>query len=324
MNKTSWTNGAALAVALGLTLVLAWDRTAVTRPATVAGPMMRHSARARVPLPGGGEGLPDATGHPVPLRPYNRIVSSSALTDRLLIELAEPDRVLAFSATGANSSPWAYQLAGKATVDALGPIEAVIALKPDLFLMNSFTAGGRVAKLRAAGIEVFDLGQLRGLATVLPMAETLADLLGHPERGQQFALSLERRMRSVAAGLPAQTPRRRALYLAIIGPRIFGGSTGTSYHDVITHAGLVDAAAGHFADWPGFSSEQILELAPDIIVTKDGMGPALCAYPGMGRLTACRSPGGVIELPAGLLDEPGPAMLDAAEALFARAYPDRP
>lgn len=323
MNRASWANAGALAVAVAVSGAFAMGgdygrgRGAVRTAAELAG---GDGGPRLVPAPGGGMGLVDATGQVVPARPYRRIVSTSTLTDRLLVELVEPDRVLAFSAAGARHSPWAYQYAGKRAVEGLGPVEGLIAMKPDLILMTSFGGGGRVAKLRAAGIEVFDFGELRGVTSLVKVSETLAVLLGHRERGVRFARAFERRLAAVARPL-ADRPRRRALYVAVIGPNLYGGTTGTSYHDVLAAAGLIDVAAGRFKDWTKYSAEQLLELGPELIVTKTGMGRALCVFPGLEHIPACEVPGRILELPPGLLDEPGPAMLDAAETLFALAYP---
>jgi iron complex transport system substrate-binding protein len=318
MSRTSLFNAAALTAAVLCAGGLAWP-TERGGPARLA-LAPAEEARARpVPLPGGGMALPDASGHLVPLRPYRRIVSTSLLTDRLLVELGEPDRVLAFSAAGARGSPWSYQYAGKPAVEGLGALEPLIDLRPDLVLINSLGGPGRVDKLRAAGIEVFDFGEMRGLATLGPTAEAMAVLLGHPERGVRFARAFARRMAAVAAAVPV-TRRHTAIYLAVIGPALYGGTVGTSYHDVLVAGGLIDAAAARYRDWPAYAPEQLLALAPQRIVTKLGMGGPLCHYPGLDRLPACRTPGAVVELPAGLLDEPGPAMLEAAERVFAAVY----
>jgi iron complex transport system substrate-binding protein len=130
-------------------------------------------------------------------------------------------------------------------------------------------------------------------------------------------------MRAVAAGL-GDRRRHTAIYVAAIGPAVYGGTVGTSYHDVLEAAGLVDAAAGRFRDWPAYSAEQVIALAPEHLVTKAGRGSALCHHPGLDRLGACQIAGGVIELPDALLDEPGPAMLDAAEALYQVVYGHQP
>jgi len=305
--RVTWANGVAFVAALVLTAAVAWQ----PRQSLVA--IADESA----------DDLTDSAGHVVARREYRRIVSTSMMIDRLLVEMAEPDRIVAFSGAGARVSKWAYQYAGKATLESLDDSERIIALKPDLVLANSFGRMGHVAKLRAAGIEVFDFGEPRGVTALLSTARRLGALLGSPERGERFARGFERRLGNVAARR-GERPRRSAMYVSVVGTRLFGGTVGTSYHDVLTAAGLEDVAARSFRDWPDYSAEQMLALAPELVVTKDGMARALCAYPGLDSLPACRPSTvpvpRIVELPAALLDEPGPVMLDAAETLFDKVY----
>jgi iron complex transport system substrate-binding protein len=305
VKRATLANTCALALALALTIQLG------------RGPGRGGSLGRRAAV--GGESLSDATGHPVPLQRYTRIVSTNLVTDRLLLDLAEPDRILAFSRAAAERPQDGYRYTGKLVVDGFGPVEALIALRPDLVLTNSFGTPGRAAKLRSAGIEVFDLGELRGVSSLVKATTTLADLLGQPERGRQFARTFVQRMNNVAAGL-AGRPRKTALFLSIIGNQVQGGTAGTALHDILTAGGLVDVAATNYRDWPAYSAEQLLALHPDLIVTKQGMSAAVCAFPGADLLPACDEPDRIIELPAELLDEPGPAMLEAAEAIYHLAY----
>lgn len=317
--RAHWANGAALLAALGLAIAGGYDPT--PRRSHDQAPVAMVTSVKRLPLPGGGEGIADASGRVVPLRDYRRVVSTNLLSDRLLLELSEPERVLAVGPASAENSPWRWRFSGKLVVDGMGPIEAIVALKPDLVLMNVFGTEARSEKLRNAGIEVFNLGQLRGLATLLPTAEVVGELLGDGQRGRQFAQTFQGRIQRVAAPL-GNRPHRRAIYLTVIAGNIYGGSRGTSYHDVLTHAGLIDAAAqaGH-VDWPQYRPEQVAAIDPELIVTKDGMAEAVCTHPGLDRLRACRSPGHVVTLPEAVLEDPGVGMLDAAERLFALAYP---
>jgi iron complex transport system substrate-binding protein len=303
MKHATLANTCALALAIALTIHLG-----------------RGHSQGRGPTDSRGRtSLVDSTGHPLPPRHYTRIVSTNLVTDRLLLELAEPDRILAFSRAAAERPQDGYRYMGRPIVDGFGPVEALIALRPDLVLTNSFGTPGRSAKLRSAGIEVFDLGELRGVRSLVGAAETLAELLGQPERGRSFARTFVQRMNSVAAGL-AGRPRKTALFLSIIGNQVQGGTTGTALYDVLTAGGLVDVAAARCRGWPAYSAEQLLALAPDLIVTKQGMSAAVCAFPGADHLPACHEPDRIVELPAELLDEPGPAMLEAAEAIFRRVY----
>ncbi|HEX3765171.1 MAG TPA: ABC transporter substrate-binding protein [Kofleriaceae bacterium] len=310
-------NAAGLGAALAVALVAA-SYGAHPAPAAARPPL---AAVETVALPGGGRGVRDATGEVVELRPYRRILAASTVADRLLHELAEPDRIVAVTAFGRAESPWAYQQADKPTLAGVDDLEAVLALAPDLVVLNSYGATGKVTRLREHGIAVFDLGEMRGAAVLVRDIHVVATLLGHPERGQRLAASWQRRFAAVAAALGSR-PRRRAVYVATYGGKLFGGTRDSSYGDVLTAAGLIDAAAAAgYRGWPQYAIEQLLGLDPELIVTKPGMPGELCRIPGLDRLRPCRLPGGFAEVEAAVLDDPGLPMLDAAEAIAAAAYP---
>jgi len=78
MNRNSVANLVALLAALTLALLVAWPRSdGAAAPARIVSSRLGPAARA-VPLAGGGLGVPDASGHLVPLRPYQRISSASS------------------------------------------------------------------------------------------------------------------------------------------------------------------------------------------------------------------------------------------------------
>jgi iron complex transport system substrate-binding protein len=251
--------------------------------------------------------------------PYRRIASGSIVGDQLLLALAEPERIVALSSYGRARTASPHLYGRRPTLAGLTPLESLLALRVDLVLVSQISAGAELARARSAGVRVFDLGPMRGLATLLPNITSVATLLGDPARGQRHAAELTRRMRAVAADI-APERRRRALYVSAHGGKLFGGAAGTSYHDVLAHAGLVDVAAARFRDWPQYDPEQLLALDPELVVTSQGLGAGLCAVSGLERLRACRTERGIIELPEALLGDPGPRMLDAAEALREAVY----
>lgn len=309
------TAGVIAAVGLAIAVAAYRDPSQPTRAAPAPDPTVDI-----VSLPDGRRALRDATGALVELRPYHRIVSASILADRVLHELAEPQRVVAVTTYSRAGSPWAYQQADKPALAGLGDLEAVLALRPDLVVTNGIGDTGRIARLRERGIAVFDLGEMRGAASLLRDIHIVAHLLGHPERGVRYATAWQRRFDAVDAAL-GNRPRRRAMFLTAYAGRIFGGTRGTSYADVLAAAGLVDAAAAEYTGWPQYSSEELLRIDPDLIVTKTGTPGELCRIPGLERLKACRTPGAFIEVDGDLIEDAGPAMLDAAEEIFAAAYP---
>ena len=296
--------------ALAVTMVLASG--AVWMPALRRG---GASAADSSPRLAGEAPLVDHSGTPLPRAHYVRIASLSSIANEILIELCEPDRVVAFNS--AQTSTKGYRFRGKPTL-ASGELEQLLTLRPDLVFVSLFGDPRPAQRMRDAGLVVFDLGEMRGLLTLIPNVREIAAAIGHPERGERFARSLLAELGAVAGDVPPSS-RKRGIYLSIYGARLFGGSRGTSYDDVLVSAGLVDAAAS-YGDWPQYSTEQVLGLDPDVIVTNEGMRGRICEHAGLGSLRACGSPERIVEIENALLGDPGPAMLEAAEAIRLAVY----
>lgn len=258
----------------------------------------------------------DASGREFAVGGYRRIVSASTVSDHLLLTIADPTTVLAFTRYTRENDLDRHRFAAGLEIERLDDLETLLAARPDLVVLHGFGDPSRVERLREAGVPVFDLGPMTGVDALLEDARVLAKLLGDPSRGERFARSFERRIRAVARGIDE---RRDALYVAVVGDRLFGGTRGSSYHDVLRFAGLRDVAASRFEGWPEYSVEDLLQMNPEILVTKREMRDALCARPGLREMRACRA-GHVVTLESALLDSPGPAMLDAAETLFDGVY----
>jgi iron complex transport system substrate-binding protein len=255
-----------------------------------------------------------------PVGGFLRIASTSVLADQLLAELSEPERIVA--ASRYSTGPFAHRLGAVPRLEGIGDVERLIALSPDVVLMSTFAGDAeRVRRLEEAGLTLFDLGEARGVDSTLRAIGDIGALLDCRERADRLSASFSRRLAHVAADLPAGTPRRAGMYLAVIADQLFGGTTGTSYHDVLIHAGIDDCAAERYRGWPQYAAEQLLALDPPLIVTKSGMAQTLRRHPWLAGLRACRDPGGIIEIDADLIEDPGLGVLNAAEALNDAAYP---
>lgn len=282
------------------------------------GPAQLRAASERA---GSARSVRDASGRAVPIADYRRIASASALADRLLVELAEPERLVAFSQNGVSRDEDRHRYGARLAIAGPAELERLLQARVDLLVVNQLGSAQQLARARDAGIEVFDLGEMRGLRTLEGSVSSLAELLGDRARGERLWQRFSRRMRAVAADVPA-AQRRSAIYLAVYAGKFFGGTRGTSYHDVLKAAGLVDLAASSHRDWPRYDPEQLLLLDPPLVVTERGMARELCANRWLAELHACRDPArGFIELPGELLGDPGLRMLEAAEALHDLAYP---
>lgn len=262
--------------------------------------------------------LRDAAGHPLPARRYQRIASASFHADRLLLALSEPERVIALSRSGRSRDPDAFLYGARAQLAAASDVEQLLALRVDLLVVNQLGSQSELARVRAAGIEVFDLGELRGLSNLEANICALASALGDRSRGERLYQRWSRRFRAVARDV-APAARKRALYVANYAGKLYGGTRGSSYHDVLEAAGLIDIAAERYRDWPNYDPEQLLALDPPLIVTEVGMGEQLCGNVWLRELSACKTRA-IVELPSQLIGNPGLGMLEAAETLHDMVY----
>lgn len=319
MNRLDLLNLLALLTAL---LIAGVATARLTRPdgAPATLPALEtHGGVATVTLPDGRLAVRDAHGTPIPLARYTRIASLGMESDALLSELCERDRLVAASTY--HRGVVVLRLAGLPRLPGLDDLEAVLRLEPDLVLVSSGADQlDRIARLRQAGLTVCDLGSQRGLASLLPNARLLGVLIGADERAARFVASFTTRLGNVAARLPADAPRPRALYVGVYGRDLYGGGDGTSYHDLITAAGLRDAAEGRFSGWPKLSIEEVIAIDPDVLVLATGSATTLRALPGAEAIRAVVD-GRLLVLDEGLLEDPALGLLDAAEALFRLAHP---
>lgn len=241
---------------------------------------------------------------------YRRIASASTVADPLLRDLCPADRVVAVSALS-REGPQGHRYAGLTTIPSLEALEQIIGLSPEVLVVSNVGDARRVARLREAGIEVIDLGPPTGLASLKDDILQVGELCGRTDAAKELASTLETRLERVASGVSG----KRAVYVTVYGGRYYGGTKGSSYHDVLRYAGLKDAAADRFSGFPQYTVEQLLALDPDLLVTKTGMRASLCADEALSRLKAC--PDGVIEVEGAYLDDPGLGMLTAAERIAA-------
>jgi iron complex transport system substrate-binding protein len=319
-HATEYINAAAALLAVGLSTYAA----VLSAPSAEARPAPQNWARLvraePVRLPDGTPALEDATGALIPLHAYQRIASGSLLADPLLLALCSPENIIAFSGRAPLARD-AYRYAGKTSVDPTRRVEHLLELKPDLVLVNSLGEHAWVQRLRDSGLVVFDLGPMWGVQTFMHSASAIGWLVGHPEAAEEMSTHFLARLESIAKHVPSGA-RRPGLYVGVHGSQMYGGTRGSSFHDVLTYAGLVDVAAQQFQGWPTYSPEILLTLDPEIIVTQTGMRASLCERSELGRLKACHAPGTVIEIDPALLNDAGLGLLDAAELVHHAAYPE--
>jgi iron complex transport system substrate-binding protein len=324
MSKISWWNLLGVLSAFGLSLA-AFSRVTPnpsTATAAAAAQQATEAADSHAPRPGpdGTPSLLDRSGNLVPLRQYQRIASASTVADALLLEFTSPNRIAAFTHYHKEATLSAHFYDGRPQLDAVHDFETLLSLRPDLLIVSTLSSGVRIERLREAGLAVFVLGEMRGLDSYLDSALNVATLVGKPELGRSYVTTFRQRMARIAAHLP-EAKRKTALQLVYYGRQLYGSGKHTSYYDVLSAAGLVDLGAVHFTGWPALTSDQVLVINPDVIVTRTGMGAQLCTQESLSALRACATGArGIVELPDELLNDPGPQMLPSAEQIYSAVY----
>ena len=310
MRAVSALNALLLVVAVTTSLALTW-----------AVAVRDSSSSKRVDVLAKPDVVRDSEGVEVPVRSYRRIASVSTIADEVLVDIVEPSRLVAVTRHTLESGdrPWRYE--GKTGIRTSKDVEAIIALEPDIVFVNGFTDLRHLARMRDAGLNVFNLGAMYGLETLLPNIDQISAVVGARDRGRILADDFERRLAAVAAGLP-EDEKKGAVYVGIYGDRLYGGTVGTSVHDVLRAAGVVDlAASSGYTGSPAYSNEQLLSLDPPWVITNEPGEDGLCSLPGLEAMQACEGHR-VRSVDADLMSDPGLGMLRAAEAVHEVMYPD--
>jgi len=264
----------------------------------------------------------DARGHTAPVRDYARVVSLNTVSDHVLLELVEPDRLVAITELTLTAHPEAFRFGDLVGVGRSDQLETILGLDPDLVLVSAYADEAFMARLRESGIQVFDLGQMRGVATTLDSIRTLGHLLGQPERAAVVADRYQRQLAGLEAAVP-EDQRPHGLYLTVYSDVLYGGSVGSSYGDMLRYGGVHDIAPDHgFKEWPQYTPEQLLQMDPSLIITQSGMGTVICGHSLLREVAACEPGGRVVEVASRYDSDPGLGLVEAAASVMRAVHPE--
>ena len=204
-------------------------------------------------------------------------------------------------------------------------IEQIMALEPQVVLMGTMAQSlEQVEALEKAGITVVvsDAQDIEGVYTAIRMIGTL---MGYDENAE----ALVAEMQDTFAGLKelAAGDGSESVYFEV-SPLQWGlwtAGTGTFMDEITQLMGLKNA----FADvegWGEISEEQVIERAPDYIVTITmyyGEGPTpveeILSRPGWEGIPAVAN-GKILNLQDNELSRPGPRLADGAKMLYDFVY----
>ncbi len=196
------------------------------------------------------------------------IASATLATDEMLLALVDPSRLAAVTANALDASQSNVVDAAKAIPVKFGtPLdpEAVIALKPDLVLVASYTDEGVLKQLKDAGLTVFEFAKFNSIQDIEGNITLIGQAVGNETGAAQMISGMETQLKTIHNAVQNVKP----LSVLYYGPDGYSDGLGSTIDEVITRAGGINAVtAGGLKDnpYPQLSDEFIVKQDPDVIL----------------------------------------------------------
>ncbi|MFZ0132701.1 MAG: cobalamin-binding protein [Desulfobacterales bacterium] len=251
-----------------------------------------------------------------------RIVALAPSITEIIFALGQEDRLKGVTVYS-NYPPAAAALPKVGTYIRLD-LERIVALDPDLCIAikdgNPKAAADRLAELN---IPVYAVNP-RDIETVAQTVIEIGGLLNVEEKARRLADEMHVRVRQVTERV-AQTAHRPRVFFQIGVAPIVSIGTDTFINELIVLAGGQNLATGSTA-YPRFNREQVLALAPEvIIITSMTRGASFdqikAEWQHWADIPAVRNQR--IEIvDSDLFDRPSPRLVDALEMLVKLIHPE--
>jgi iron complex transport system substrate-binding protein len=214
-----------------------------------------------------------------------RIASMNVCTDQLLITLADPAQIVGLSRYGRDRfQSFAADGAQRYRILSSGA-EEVLLLRPDVVVASQFDKRSTRELLKQQGLRVEEFAVLRTLDEAKAQIRQMAEITGHPDRGNAEIARLDDAM----ARARAQVAGKRTTVLPL-SRRGWVSNSDSLVSALLAEAGLFNAAGDLGVSFGGYASlEAIVNLKPDFIVVSEAGdsaeddGKAFLLHPALER-----------------------------------------
>lgn len=257
----------------------------------------------------------------VPVDP-RRVVAMAPSATEIVFAIGRQDRLVGVSRF--SDTPEAARALPKVGSYVQLDLERIVALKPDLCLaIRDGNPKAVVDRLEGMRIPVYAVDP-RDLASVMETVAALGDLLDAREAAGRLVDDMQRRIAAVDRRVARASHRPRVFLQIGMAPIVSAGS-GAFLHELITRAGGVNAAAGPTV-YPRFSQEQVIALAPEVIIitsmNREGLFQQAMAewrrWPQMPAVANNR----IHIVDSNCLDRPSPRLVEGLEQLARLIQPN--
>jgi iron complex transport system substrate-binding protein len=287
--------------------------------------------------PAASSGFPltvtDANGDTMTLEsPPQRIISLTLGSDEILFSLVDKSRIVSMTRYAddegiSNIAAEAKGLGARTTMDM---IENIIALAPDLVILDTWADANYIKQLRDSGITVYAFRTPNNIDEQKVVIAELAHLVGADEKGQEIINWMEEKLNAVEEKLSALRPEQK---LTVMDYGELGSSgKGTNFDDIVTRAGLINVISrAGIEGWPMISKEKIIEFDPDVIILPswyydannsfESMRDSLVNDPSLQTVSAVKN-GRIISVPNPHISAISQYVVLAVEDVAKAAYPE--
>ena len=224
-------------------------------------------------IPAGKDGasvayqVTDEFGHTLTFtKKPERIYASTLGLNEILIYLVDPGRITALPQEAYDEKDSLIykeaQKVGRKLPETLST-EQILALKPDLVIMQTAGDRDKAATLRDMGIPVCEMKPALNYEGVVSHIRMTAQAVGEEEKGQEILREMERKLEKVRTALSSIPEEDRKILMAYSMNGVFGSKDGL-FHQICTMAGVKNGAAlGGLERGGHLSKEKILAINPD-------------------------------------------------------------
>ncbi len=209
------------------------------------------------PTPGGAAPA-RAAGKPA------RLIAMTLATAEMLLALAPRERIVGLHKLAGH--PGYSNVAGQARGIPLidGAPERIIALKPEVVFVASYSSAAFLNHLRAAKVPVSKFSAFSGVADVFKSIEKMGRLIGEEEKAERLIKNARERIHAIRSRIPPRMKPPRILTLVRDG---WVTGAGTSHDALIRLAGGENVAAERGIQGARrVSAERIVSWNPDVIM----------------------------------------------------------
>jgi iron complex transport system substrate-binding protein len=202
-------------------------------------------------------------------------------------------------------------------------LERIVALNPDLCIaIKDGNPKEIIDRLQSLDIPVFAVNP-HNLDSMLQTIQKIGGILNASQNAKVLVTDMRSRIQKVDE-LVARTDRRPRVFIQIGISPIISAGTNTFINELIVRAGGINVAAGHSA-YPHFSREQVLALAPDVLIitsmSRSGAyEKAKADWNRLADMPAVRHKQ-IYTVNSDVFDRPSPRLLDALEILTRLLHP---